>query len=135
MTFRVTSIRHELSGNYVVGFASYIGNARATWHGEEPIVDEEYNVEVNVGVKLTWGLNIKPCRNDAPRIWLEDDTCYIQGRLRIQFAHLDDVDTDYYLQVGHWIVTPDAVLNAPSEEQPCVVAVPCRSVELFPYHI
>ncbi len=132
MSIRVTSIRHELSGNYVVAFDSYIGSAKATWSGDTPVIGHEYDVEINVECNVTWGAEIKPCESDTPKIWLQDDVCYAQDGFRILFADDDDTPTNYYIRLGYWVLNLYDVSEAPTHDQPCVIAVPHRTIWLYP---
>jgi len=137
MEVRITDVRHELSGNCVVAFDTYIGNAKATWSGEIPVMGREYAVEINVECKVTWGLEIKPSESETPKIWLQDDIVHAQGGFHILPLLAEDSDTTtiHYVQVGHWMFNLFDISDAPATEQPCVITVPHRKIWLYPYYI
>ncbi|MBC8143008.1 MAG: hypothetical protein H7Y38_16410 [Armatimonadetes bacterium] len=116
----------------MIGFDSYIGSAKATWSGSTPTIGGEYDVEINVECHVTWGMEIKPSESDEPKFWLQDDVCYAQGGFRILFADDDYTATNYYIRLGYWMLNLYDVSDAPTEEQPCTIAIPHRRVWLYP---
>ena len=134
MEVQVTDVRHELSGRTVVSCVCRHGAAKASWTGVPPVKTESYWVETEVYAVLKRGDNINSSETDEPGIWLEGDMCHAQGRFHILFADVDDVETQYYVRVGHGMFNLGVIHDPPTEEQPCVLAVPHRDIRLWQYN-
>ena len=98
MKIKINEVTNH-AGVYHVNFSTEYGSAIALWNGNEPEVNKEYFVEVEVPCVLCWQKDIvvtdEPCV-----IWLKNNIVHI-------VAILESVDDDGYavLRLGGSIIS------------------------------
>jgi hypothetical protein len=92
---KITGEKHSL----VVSFSSDFGNATAFWSGEDPSINHEYQVEVDIDHSLEWGKDVVFCTDDADCIQQESNSISISGSI-------DSIDEDGYtiIKLGENII-------------------------------
>jgi hypothetical protein len=85
--------------NILVCFSSDFGNAIAHWNGEKPIVNEEYQVEVDISETLEWEKDVEFEKDGKDSIHLKNQGAFISGCV-------DSIDEDGYavLRLGGNII-------------------------------
>lgn len=103
MRVQVNKVVPENS-NHLVFFSTDFGDAKAFWEGEKPIVNSEYQVEVDIDDTLFWHKDILKGDNGSYSIQVKNNLVLISG-------NLDSVDNDGYavLRIGDDIVSFMAV--------------------------
>lgn len=94
MKVRIKEVIHENS-NTVVAFSSNFGSAKAYWAGDEPTVNSEYLVEVDIDNALVWNTDILKNEGCEFSIVNKNNSILISGRL-------ESIDEDGYtvLRIG-----------------------------------
>lgn len=98
MRVRIKEIGKENPNNLVL-FSTDFGDAKAIWEGEEPTINNEYQVEVDINETLIWNIDIIRVENGYYSIQIENDIIHISGSL-------DSLDDDGYaiLKIGESII-------------------------------
>lgn len=64
-----------------VNFTSRLGNGIALWKGDEPLVNNSYDVELDIDDYFEWGVNISFTNNEIPKIDLVDNKLYFIAKI------------------------------------------------------
>lgn len=68
-------------GTKLVDFETAIGKGTALWVGEEPIIGKFYDVEIDVGDDLIWGINIIMTPEISSMIAVKDNLFYLVAKV------------------------------------------------------
>ena len=77
----ITNVTATDTGKFHVDFSTSIGSGQALWHGERPVVDQTYHVEIDIGEELVWGTSIQSIQAQVHRISLHEKKMVLQGVL------------------------------------------------------
>lgn len=123
MRIQVKKIVSEKSN--IVAFSSDFGETIAFWEGEEPIVNKEYQVEVDIRDTLIWNKDIIKAEVHKYSIQKRGDITYVSG-------YIESIDDDGYvvLRIGDSIV-PFIAIGEPFPIG-VYITIKAKEITLFP---
>jgi hypothetical protein len=101
----------EISGNKIV-FKSPLGIGKGIWMSDSPpLIDESYEVEIEINDSLKWGENVSFAAEDKEVIGMDNEYGHIQGKV-------EGVDSDglVILRLGDSIIMLDNFIPPPPNE-------------------
>jgi hypothetical protein len=81
MKIEITAVYTDKFNTLLVDFRSHIGECKAIWVGQKPILGNSYDIEIDVVDKLLWGENILLYNGETFKIQYKDDHISLVGKL------------------------------------------------------